>query len=273
MSEINDDWRRLRDQGLKAHRAGHHEEAARLLGDALLRLEERGFEDPELVTVLIMYGTNEVARGHLEEARQVLEECLELLQASPAGADRDLNRATCMNNLGFLARKRGELREALDLYDGGLQLLRLHKPADDPAIAATRSNMAVVYMSQERYDEAELILLEALDDENHVDRPAALGLPATVHQLVTAWIGLGKLDRAEPVLEQCVELWRGGDFPAHHSPQRSVALAILEHYVDLLRDSGRGEQAEQVLAELGVVPEPVEGEASEPGANGSGAAG
>jgi len=134
-----------------------------------------------------------------------------------------------------------------------LPLLERFKDPSDPAIAATRSNIAVIYMQQGNYAAAELLLLESLGQEtHHADRPDER-IPTSLNQLVRAYLGQGKVDEAEKLLRGCVAIWE-----QHGWPRSSVTAGILDSYVELLEGSGRAAEAAAVrsrIAELMSEPE------------------
>lgn len=232
---MSEEWARLTRAGLDAHRRRQFDEAAGLLEDALLEAEAFELSDPRISTTAIYFATNELVRGNLEAAEEFFRKTLLLIDEVPGpNRDAELNRATCYNNLGLAAKRRGDLEAAEGHYASALKILERWTEPSDPTLAATRSNIAVLYMLKDDFKAAELLLKEALADETHHGRPLHQSLPTSLHQLAAAYLAQEKFAEAEALLLQCFALWDDKGWSSD-----PVTLSLLEQHRDLLLATGR----------------------------------
>jgi tetratricopeptide (TPR) repeat protein len=190
-------WEEQHETGLRAWGRGDYESAESSLNGAVESVEGHGFGDSRLSTSLIAYGVNELMRGRVEEAVDVLEQTAQAL----SGLDQrdeslSVNLATCFNNLGLIARSELRLAEAESYYSDALSLLERWRGRGDATVTATRANLGALYLERGATFEAELILSEAVEDELSAD-PEKSRMPAALPQLVRVLLQEKKLLKAE----------------------------------------------------------------------------
>jgi tetratricopeptide (TPR) repeat protein len=231
-------WESYLRAGLEAHSRSDFDEAEGLLQSALEEAEVFGFADPRLSTTLAYYATNALAKGDTDHAQMIMENTLDALaELEQKSENIDLNRATFLNNLGLIYKGQGDFGKAEESYQKALIILERYKERGDPVIAAAKSNIAVLFMLQENYRAAELLLLDALEDES--SNPESLQLPTSLNQLAAAYMGQEKFDDAEKLFKRCIDHW-----DQHGWPKHKVANSIIENYSDLLHSQGRNDELE-----------------------------
>lgn len=234
-------WEAYLRSGLEAHSQGQYEEAEGLLQAAIEEAEVFGFADPRLSTTLTYYGANALAKGDVEHAQMIMENTLEALKDVASKTEHlEMNRATCLNNLGLIYKKQNYYSKAEESYQKSLMILERFKDRGDPIIATTKSNISVIYMLQENYAAAELLLLDALQDEMSAHK-GKHQVPTSLNQLAAAYMGQEKYNEAEGLFKHCIDSWEAHGWPGH-----KVAQSIIENYTDLLKVQERSDD----LAEL-----------------------
>jgi tetratricopeptide (TPR) repeat protein len=238
-------WAAYLKAGLQAHAQGDFEEAEGLLQAALEEAEPLGFGDDKLSTTLAYYGANALAKGDMEHAQMIMEESLEALsEVENKSENIELNRATFLNNLGLIYKGQKYFGKAEESYQRALIILERFKDRGDPIISTTKSNIAVLFMLQENYGAAELLLLDALQDEVQGNQ-GKHHVPTSLNQLAAAYMGQEKFDKAETLFKHCLDSWE-----AHGWPEHKVAGSIVENYCDLLRSQGRDEEFAQLQTRI-----------------------
>lgn len=236
---VPNQWESYLRSGLRAHSQGQFDEAEGLLQAAIEEAEVFGFTDPRLSTTLTYYGANALAMGDVEHAQMIMENTLAALSEVEAKSEHiEMNRATCLNNLGLIYKKQNLLSKAEESYQKSLIILERFKERGDPIIATTKSNIAVLYMLQENYGAAELLLLDALQDEMSAHK-GKHQIPTSLNQLAAAYMGQEKYNEAEGLFKHCIDSWEAHGWPGH-----KVAQSIVENYSDLLKVQERTEDLE-----------------------------
>lgn len=239
MSDEGLSWEEQHETGLRAWGRGDYESAESSLNGAVESVEGHGFGDSRLSTSLIAYGVNELMRGRVEEAVDVLEQTAQAL----SGLDQrdeslSVNLATCFNNLGLIARSELRLAEAESYYSDALSLLERWRGRGDATVTATRANLGALYLERGATFEAELILSEAVEDELSAD-PEKSRMPAALPQLVRVLLQEKKLLKAEACLGRYVDHWEERGWPEH----RAVPV-VMELLAELRESQGLVEAAD-----------------------------
>ena len=121
--------------------------------------------------------------GHYEDAEAIAHRALDVAEAT-TGAD-SLDTATCLSNLGVIARARGQLRRSEELQVRALAIREAHEAAADAAYS--RLNLSQLRSDQGKYDEASALIETAVEvlvreyGDGHPELALALNIRAAIH--------------------------------------------------------------------------------------------
>jgi tetratricopeptide (TPR) repeat protein len=107
------------------------------------------------------------------------------------------------------------------------------------------TNLAFAYMSAQRFEDAETLLLEALGIQRKVvgeDNPDTWW---TLDGLAANYAYWGRFEEAETIYRDLLQRWRGS-----HGADNSNTLIMLASLAWVVRESGRFEEARPLYAEL-----------------------
>lgn len=217
--------------GVLAHQQGRHEDAKRLIGDAIAINDRSAFYHNNLGEVRRMLGENEGAAEcyrraiELEPTYAQAHNNLGLVLFQLGQADKavesfhtalgiDANDPGIHNNLGVVLEAMGRLDDAIPCFRRSLELA--------PGQVEVCNNLGAALYAQGAYDEAERHLLEAADIN-----PAL----ANVHfNLSRLYLAQGKPEAAVGAARRAIEL-----NPGH--PECFIALATAQRAMGELEES------------------------------------
>jgi tetratricopeptide (TPR) repeat protein len=160
--------------------------------------------------------------------------------------DKDLRDLLSDEDLIFPFFGLGRFYEGQGLYDQAefwleqsLAITQACFGSDDPIVAASLNNLALLYKSQGRYSEAEPLYQQALKVNKHLLGEAHPHVATSLNNLAELYRAQGKYSEAEPLLAQALELNQrllGEDHP-------NVALS-LGNLAELYRSQGHYQDAE-----------------------------
>ncbi|MEM1116892.1 MAG: tetratricopeptide repeat protein [Bacteroidota bacterium] len=182
--------------------------------------------------------------GRYADAEPLLRQALALRAGGPP-----LARAEAAAHLATLLQSRGAAAEAEALRREVLATRRAHLAAPHAALAMALNDLGLAAAADARYDEAELLLREALD---HHRRLAAAQPEATPHadlastqkNLADVIAESGQYDEAESLLLASIDTRR-----AHYGDAHPSVAVGLQSLATLLRDVGRHADAEPFVRE------------------------
>lgn len=221
--------------GVIAEQERRHDEAIRLIGEAVRLEPGNASYRSNLAIALRSLGRRQEAIGELREALRLdptftaaAGNLATLLAETgdPAGAEEALVAACAANprdaqslrRLGLMRARSGRLAEAVEPLETAVRLV--------PADAATLTNLGVVLKDLGRLAEAERMLRGAV--------AAAPGSPDAANSLGLVLMALGRLDEAERVLRSAVAI--AGDH-----------IDLLNNLAVLLKQMGRQAEGEPLL--------------------------
>ena len=205
-------------------------------GEARIR---KNLKDEPLASQLESLGRLYGKLGLSQEARVLLEDCLELRQRLYAG-DHPL-LAVALNNLAAWHYVAREFEKAEELYDEALAMkkrLRLEGLDLVPAM----SNQASILMNRGEYQKAEELYRQALATRREALGPKHWQVAKSLLDLGTLFHAAGKLEHAEPLVHQAIEI-RAGAF-GEESTQVAAARSVLGR---VLHGQGKHREAERQL--------------------------
>lgn len=166
---------------------------------------------------------------------------------------------SALNNLGLLRQDQGRPADAVELHRDCLDRLG-YGSANALARATTLNNLAGAYRSMDRLEEAEPLMLEALDlYESEVGRRHPLYI-GEVNNLASLDVAAGRLSAARRRLEWVAERCR-----VAFGPRSANTSAVLSNLASVYERIGDTEAAAMVRSELAAAVEPLDQAGSEPG--------
>lgn len=139
------------------------------------------------------------------------------LKALPLFYDENDNRADCLNLLGLIYVRMGDVKNAANYAKQCLEIDM--KSGDDDRISSSMNTVAGIYMAGFQAKEAEHYILGALEHAEKADNPARkavlLGMASEVYH------SLGNDEKALPYAEQAYQI----DSMLQREPQASIRLS------------------------------------------------
>ncbi len=229
---------------------GRYAEAEDLHREALATLpDEPGFAGRRghLLTGL---GGLYFEMDRLDEAQETLSEALDVLTSAVPREHRWV--ATCLHDLGLLARKRAQMRQAVVYLEEAAEIRAALLGADHPLAVASRASLAAVHYTVGDYETAVdlyrdvLAQRERLFDADHPRVAETLGdLAIALHQS-------GRTAEGYPLARRALEIRRRVLGPDH--PDLVTGLVNLAGFA---RVSDRTGEAEVLLREAIVLGDRV----------------
>lgn len=185
-------------------------------------------------------GVHYMQTGRLDEAEDHLRQALD--SGHPEWLGRYRARAFTLGVLGAVLRMQGEPEEALRLTRETFDILLEVFGEDHESVAATRSNLANIYMDLERFEDAAAEMMQGIAitrrtrGENHYEVASAM------HNLAMARFFLGNLEEAADLLRESISIKRA-HLPEGHQRIAHTEVALGRVY----RHLGQLEPSEQVL--------------------------
>ena len=140
-----------------------------------------------------------------------------VLKALPLFYDENDNRADCLNLLGLIYVRMGDVKNAANYAKQCLEIDM--KSGDDDRISSSMNTVAGIYMAGFQAKEAEQYILGALEHAEKADNPARkavlLGMASEVYH------SLGNDEKALPYAEQAYQI----DSMLQREPQASIRLS------------------------------------------------
>jgi non-specific serine/threonine protein kinase len=149
-------------------------------------------------------------RGHLSEGRWWLER-----ELAAGGTSSAIERATALDQAGWIALYQGDLESSVALLEEGLELFE--ELEHEPGVAASLAKLGHAVLHQDDYYLATLCREAERLRTTFTDRPAVgellvfLGMVALYE---------GDLERAITLLEESLELFRNLESEPHAAPDR-----------------------------------------------------
>lgn len=198
---------------------------------------------PETVTVLTSLAEIFHLTGRDHEAQVALQRVLRI-QESTLPPDHPAMAIT-LNNLAEVYRSRERFVAADPLYRRALRIFEAVLGQDHPWVARVLNNLASLKVATGHYREAGELLRRALALSEKAGGESSQ-LAAILNNLAICAIEQNKLRDAEPYLVRALHIY--GSMREHRD---ALANQVLEHYLFVLRRTGRAAQADQMGIHFG----------------------
>ncbi len=146
---------------------------------------------------------------------------------------------------GVAAYQRGDYDEAVGQAKAALKEAE-DFGEQDPLLATTLNNLAVLYESLGRHGKAEPLYKRSLAIAEKALGPEHPELAAILNNLAGLYQAQGRIGEAEPLFKRALAIWEQALRPEH--PYVDIALNNL---AALYRTQGRNDEAERLLREHG----------------------
>jgi tetratricopeptide (TPR) repeat protein len=143
------------------------------------------------------------------------------------------------------AYQRGDYEEAVGQTKAALKEAE-DFGEQDPRLATTLNNLAVLYESLGRHGKAEPLYKRSLAIAEKALGPEHPDLAAILNNLAGLYQAQGRIGEAEPLFKRALAIWEQALWPEH--PYVDIALNNL---AALYRTQGRNDEAERLLREHG----------------------
>ena len=133
---------------------------------------------------------------HLDEAAALFEEAIEVYRQ----LGDELGEAACLNSIGVVTMAGGDLDAAAEFY---VRSADIRRRLGDEQVVSPISNLGLLYIHREDYQQATEFLEEALE----LDRKAGdeWGIAVTENNLASAYLATGDVARARELFESGME--------------------------------------------------------------------
>ena len=143
---------------------------------------------------------------------------------------------------GLQAYQQGRYGEAEEYFSAALKGAENFGP-EDPHLATSLNNLAVLYRTQSKYTEAEPLYQRALAIREKALGPEHPHVATSLNNLAFLYYTQGKYAVAEPFYQRSLAIWEKLLGPEHPNVATS-----LENYAALLRNMNREAEAVQMEA-------------------------
>lgn len=126
---------------------------------------------PTTATLTVNEGYYSILKGELDLAFELIKNSLEIFEQLD---DHELEKTICYNNLANIHQMRGELEEARDYYQKGIDLAM--KIDDKPLISLYQNNIATLHLLTGAVDKAELNYKNSLIGLDPSENPMELSV-------------------------------------------------------------------------------------------------
>ncbi len=160
----------------------------------------------------------------------------------PAHAFAQGGQWNTLNAAGFEAYHRGDYAEAEKEWSAALKKAEGFGP-QNPRLATSLNNLAVLYLTQGRYAETVPLFKRALAIDEKTFGPEHPEVATDLNNLAELYRAQGKYAEAEPLHERALAIYEKALGPDHPH-----LAASLENYAALLRKTGRTTEATKMEA-------------------------
>ena len=151
------------------------------------------------------------------------------------------------NDSGEQAFEAGEYAKAQKLFESALKEAEGFGPSD-PRLATSLNNLALLYATQGKYDQAEPLYKRSLAIREKALGPHHPDVAASLNNVAELYRAQGKYDQAEPLYQRSLASWEKALGPDH--PDVATAL---ENYALLLRATKRDSEAAPMEARAAAI--------------------
>ncbi len=179
------------------------------------------------------------ASGQIRAAAKLYESSIELLEAlNPP----DLEEAASLrNNLAMIYREEGLHDRAEEHYIRAINISERLYGKQDLTVASLYNNLAALYVNATHFSEALEIAKQSLEIREKILPPDSAELAQSLSNLGSIVYGQGNIEAAVDYFSKAVTIL---EISPDADPEEYEV--VVSNYIDLLNESGRGEEASKV---------------------------
>jgi tetratricopeptide (TPR) repeat protein/predicted Ser/Thr protein kinase len=185
---------------------GRLDEAEKIMGEAVLTMEERRADPDDVATTYKNLGLSRMRRGDLVGAQSLYEKALEM-RRKLHGEEHTLV-ADALSCLAALHQQKGDQAGAAALALRALEIQRKLLAPDDPRLYRALANAGSTQILARKFREAERLFREALDQARRAHGPGRAPVGFVLSGLAAALAGLERGDEAEPLFREALAIQR-----------------------------------------------------------------
>jgi eukaryotic-like serine/threonine-protein kinase len=227
-------------------RAGKNNEAEALYKRAIA-IDQKGAKPDNSVLArhLLSLGVAYWAQGRYSDAEPLMRQSLSIEEKRLGPDHPDL--APALNNLGGIYWSLGRYNDALPLYERARKTFERTLDPMHPNVASVLNNLGETYWKLGRYKEAEPLFRRALKIKEARLSQGDPSIAVTLNGLAGMLRDEKHYEQAEPLYQRALDIRR-----AALPPGNSNIAETVRDYSVLLRATGRGKSADNLLAEYKV---------------------
>jgi tetratricopeptide (TPR) repeat protein len=149
-----------------------------------------------------------------------------------------------MNLFAGWLRSRAEYGEAASVFERSLALTEMELGPENPEVAISLNNLAVLYKDQGYYAKAEGLYKRALAIDEKALGPDDESVATTLNNLARLWHAQGQYAKAEPLYERAVAIWKKA-----LGPENAKVAAGFNNLAQLYSAEGQGIKAKPLLTQ------------------------
>jgi non-specific serine/threonine protein kinase/serine/threonine-protein kinase len=142
----------------------------------------------------------------------------------------------------------GDVDRAVALHEQGLEIRSRVLGPDHPRVGRSSVDLAMIYLDQDRFAEAEPYLVRGLEISRESQEPDTRGLALVTLQVARTQHALGKTGEAEAHLREAADL--AERLYAEDPRQERLLLDILSSYAEVLRALGKAAELRYIEARI-----------------------
>jgi tetratricopeptide (TPR) repeat protein len=226
---------------------GEEADAEPLYAQALkIKCEALGEEHPDTVNLLNNLGVLYQRKGEHSKAESLHQRALEISRKSQGESHPDV--AASLNFLGVLYQAKGAYEKAQAMCLRALEIRRNALGEYHPHYAISLSNLASLYGVMGKSAEAVTLCGQALEILRHALGDNHLDYLIVRDKLACLWCAQRQYGKAEPIFRETLETACQVLGERHH-----LVLTTLEHCANMLRITGRSDEAARLEARAAVI--------------------
>lgn len=173
-----------------------------IFSEKLTQLGSGSCEQDEAVVAHHYCGVLFFTMSEYLAAVQPLRRALDFLKES----DKDLTRASLLNDLGETYRNIGKLEDAQNYYEQALSIRRRELADHDPDLAESINNYGHIFLHKREFDKMETLYEEALEKRKSMYGESHFKIAESYNNLAFVWEGKEEYEKAEDYLERAIDI-------------------------------------------------------------------
>ncbi len=121
-------------------------------------------------------------------------------------AQAELDAAESLNNLAVVRRLKGDALEAIERLEQALELRLKHLPADHPLVIQSETNLGLMYLQRDRFEDAQRLYAQAMPGAERVYGSTSAFFGTTLRNYAQLQLETGDPQSAIPNLNRAISI-------------------------------------------------------------------